>query len=198
MTENAANTGNGNTALIRTVGLRKVYTTEEVETTALDNVNLEIADGEFAAIMGPSGCGKSTLLNLLGLLDQPDQGGILAAGGGGIHLLRAPAGEPAQGDDRLRLPVVQPDQRADRARERRAAPALHGPAGPGAQGAGGGRSSTRCRSPTAASTFRSSCPAASSSGWRWRGPWSPSRSWCSPTSRRATSTRATGMRSWRC
>ena len=74
MTEHAGNSGNGKGALIRTVGLRKVYTTEEVETTALDNVNLEIADGEFAAIMGPSGCGKSTLLNLLGLLDNPTGG----------------------------------------------------------------------------------------------------------------------------
>ncbi|MEW6754117.1 MAG: ABC transporter ATP-binding protein [Candidatus Latescibacterota bacterium] len=60
--------------MIRTQNLRKVYTTEEVETTALDNVNVEIQAGEFVAIMGPSGCGKSTLLNLLGLLDNPSQG----------------------------------------------------------------------------------------------------------------------------
>ena len=60
--------------MIRTVGLRKLYTTEEVETTALDNVNMEVAAGEFVAIMGPSGCGKSTLLNLLGLLDSPSAG----------------------------------------------------------------------------------------------------------------------------
>lgn len=60
--------------MIKTVNLKKVYTTEEVETTALNNVNIEIKEGEFVAIMGPSGCGKSTLLNLLGLLDNPTDG----------------------------------------------------------------------------------------------------------------------------
>ncbi len=60
--------------MIKTQGLKKLFTTEEVETTALDNVNLEIQEGEFVAIMGPSGCGKSTLLNLLGLLDNPSEG----------------------------------------------------------------------------------------------------------------------------
>jgi len=54
--------------------LSKVYRTSDVETTALNNINLEIADGEFIAIMGPSGCGKSTLLNILGMLDTPDSG----------------------------------------------------------------------------------------------------------------------------
>ena len=52
----------------------KVYQTSDVETTALDNVNLEISEGEFIAIMGPSGCGKSTLLNVLGMLDTPNSG----------------------------------------------------------------------------------------------------------------------------
>jgi putative ABC transport system ATP-binding protein len=60
--------------MIRTHELSKVFRTEEVETTALNNVNLEIADGEFVAIMGPSGCGKSTLLNIIGLLDNPSKG----------------------------------------------------------------------------------------------------------------------------
>jgi putative ABC transport system ATP-binding protein len=60
--------------MIRIVDLQKVYTTEEVETTALNDVNLQIKEGEFIAIMGPSGCGKSTLLNLLGLLDNPTSG----------------------------------------------------------------------------------------------------------------------------
>jgi putative ABC transport system ATP-binding protein len=60
--------------MIKLKNLEKVYTTEEVETTALNNINLEIKDGEFVAIMGPSGCGKSTLLNILGLLDNPSGG----------------------------------------------------------------------------------------------------------------------------
>ncbi len=60
--------------MIRTNNLKRTYTTDEVETTALNNVNLEIKEGEFVAIMGPSGCGKSTLLNILGLLDNPNGG----------------------------------------------------------------------------------------------------------------------------
>lgn len=60
--------------MIRTINLSKVFRTDEVETTALNNVNLEVKEGEFVAIMGPSGCGKSTLLNILGLLDNPTSG----------------------------------------------------------------------------------------------------------------------------
>ena len=60
--------------MIKTAGLKKMYRTDEVETTALENVNIEVGAGEFVAIMGPSGCGKSTLLNVLGLLDEPTDG----------------------------------------------------------------------------------------------------------------------------
>ena len=60
--------------MIKTVDLVKVFRTDEVETTALNNVNIEVKDGEFVAVMGPSGCGKSTLLNILGLLDNPSNG----------------------------------------------------------------------------------------------------------------------------
>lgn len=60
--------------MIETKNLRKIYTTEEIETTALNGVNTRINKGEFVAIMGPSGCGKSTLLNIVGLLDNPSDG----------------------------------------------------------------------------------------------------------------------------
>jgi len=60
--------------MIRTGNLKKSYIAEEVETTALNNVNIEIKEGEFVSVMGPSGCGKSTLLNILGLLDNPTDG----------------------------------------------------------------------------------------------------------------------------
>jgi putative ABC transport system ATP-binding protein len=66
--------------VIETKNLKKIYTTGEVETTALDNVNLNVKEGEFAAIMGPSGCGKSTLLNILGLIDNSTEGKYLFAG----------------------------------------------------------------------------------------------------------------------
>jgi putative ABC transport system ATP-binding protein len=60
--------------------LSRVYRTDTVETTALDSIDLEIADGEFVAIMGPSGCGKSTLLNIIGMLDSPTSGSYMFDG----------------------------------------------------------------------------------------------------------------------
>lgn len=60
--------------MIKVDNLSKIFRTDEIETTALNGVSMEIKDGEFVAIMGPSGCGKSTLLNILGLLDNPSAG----------------------------------------------------------------------------------------------------------------------------
>jgi putative ABC transport system ATP-binding protein len=60
--------------------LSKVYRTETVETSALDGIDLDIAAGEFVAIMGPSGCGKSTLLNIIGMLDSPSSGSYVFNG----------------------------------------------------------------------------------------------------------------------
>ena len=66
--------------MLTMTGLSKAYRTDTVETTALDNVDLTIADGEFVAVMGPSGCGKSTLLNVMGMLDSPTDGSYQFAG----------------------------------------------------------------------------------------------------------------------
>ena len=66
--------------MIRTNELTKIFRTEEVETTALNKVSIEVKEGEFVAIMGPSGCGKSTLRNILGLLDNPSSGSYVFNG----------------------------------------------------------------------------------------------------------------------
>jgi len=60
--------------MIKTTDITKIFRTDEVETTALDRISLDVKKGEFVAIMGPSGCGKSTLLNIIGLVDQPSSG----------------------------------------------------------------------------------------------------------------------------
>ena len=62
--------------MIKLTGINKIYRTNEIETLALENVNLDVIKGEFVSIMGPSGCGKSTLLNIMGLLDAPSSGKI--------------------------------------------------------------------------------------------------------------------------
>jgi len=66
--------------MIRLEHIQRRYTADEVETTALTDIDLEVAEGEFVAIMGPSGCGKSTLLNTLGTVDRPSEGRYLFAG----------------------------------------------------------------------------------------------------------------------
>ena len=62
--------------MIQLKNIEKVYRTDTIETLALNNINLEVAQGEFLSIMGPSGCGKSTLLNIIGLLDAPTNGSL--------------------------------------------------------------------------------------------------------------------------
>jgi len=62
--------------MIKLQNISKVYRTDTIETTALNDINLEIKAGEFVAIVGPSGCGKTTLLNLIGLIDSPDSGDL--------------------------------------------------------------------------------------------------------------------------
>ena len=67
-------------AIINLDGITKIYRTKDVETTALENVNLDVREGEFISIMGPSGCGKSTLLNIIGLLDTASDGSVTING----------------------------------------------------------------------------------------------------------------------
>lgn len=63
--------------IIKMEGITKIYRTKDIETVALENVNLEVEKGEFISVMGPSGCGKSTMLNVMGLLDTPTEGEVL-------------------------------------------------------------------------------------------------------------------------
>ena len=65
--------------MINLTNVSKVYTTKEIETLALNNINMQVNKGEFVSIMGPSGCGKSTLLNIMGLIDGPSEGQVIVA-----------------------------------------------------------------------------------------------------------------------
>ena len=67
-------------SLIKLEGVNKIYRTDEIETVALENVNIEVEKGEFISVMGPSGCGKSTLHNIVGLLDTPTSGTVTIDG----------------------------------------------------------------------------------------------------------------------
>ena len=72
--------------IIKLTSVNKIYRTDEIETQALENVNLSIEKGEFMSVMGPSGCGKSTLLNIIGMLDVPTSGTVHLF----LHTLAAP------------------------------------------------------------------------------------------------------------
>ena len=72
--------------MITLTNLEKIYRTKEIETVALENVNLTVNKGEFLSIMGPSGCGKSTLLNIIGLLDSPTSGSVEIAGTNTVNM----------------------------------------------------------------------------------------------------------------
>lgn len=72
--------------IINLEGITKIYRTKEIETVALENVNLEVENGEFLSVMGPSGCGKSTMLNIIGLLDQPGEGRVIIDGKETVHM----------------------------------------------------------------------------------------------------------------
>ena len=89
--------------MIQIENLSKVFRTSEVETIALNHVNIEVKEGEFVAIMGPSGCGKSTLLNILGLLDNPSEGSYKLIGKEVANLKREGTYPFAQGCDRFRV-----------------------------------------------------------------------------------------------
>ncbi|MDR1098469.1 MAG: ABC transporter ATP-binding protein [Tannerella sp.] len=72
--------------MIKLTNLEKIYRTKEIETVALENVNIEVRKGEFLSVMGPSGCGKSTLLNIMGLLDSPTTGTVEIDGTVTLHM----------------------------------------------------------------------------------------------------------------
>ena len=157
-------------AVIETQALGKVYAEgSEAEVVALRDVDLRIGRGEFVAIMGPSGSGKSTLMNLLGCLDTPSSGTYWCDGVDVATLDAEELRAPAPGQDRLRLPGLQPAAADGRAGERRDADGLRATCHRDerlqarARGAGGGRPGQ-----SRSTIGRARCPAASSSASRSR------------------------------
>ena len=110
-------------SFIRLDNVHKTYRLGETLVPALRGATLDLRRGEFTALVGPSGSGKSTLLNMVGCIDEPDQGAVLVEGRDVSHLSDDDAQPAAQREDRVHLPVVQPRARARHLRERRAAAA---------------------------------------------------------------------------
>ena len=161
--------------MLTMTGLTKSYRTEAVETTALDDIDLEIVDGEFVAIMGPSGCGKSTLLNIIGMLDSPTGGSYVFDGKEIAGLTEAELAETRKRNIGF---IFQSFNLVDEltVRENVELALLYHdiPARSAASGSNG--CSTRSASPTAPSTGRPNCRAASSSASPSPAPWSASPS----------------------
>ena len=179
--------------VIRTRALARTYLRGAIAVPVLEAVDLELAGGEWLAVLGPSGSGKSTLLNILGLLDRPDAGVYELAGEDVSDL-----GDTMRAELRNRRIgfVFQSFNLLPRtsALENVAAPLLYR----GIRRASGwprpARPSSGSGWPTGWTTTRASSPAGSSSGWRSPGPWLASRRCCWPTSRPATSTAVPGPR----
>ena len=110
-------------AAVQVQNVRKVYKRDSLDIVVLDGLSLEVPEGEFVALMGPSGSGKTTLLNLIAGIDRPTSGKVIVVGHRRRAALRGRAGQVAQPEHRVHLPVLQPDPRAHGHRERRAAAA---------------------------------------------------------------------------
>jgi len=156
--------------MLQLTGLTKTYRTEDVETTALDAVDLSIAAGEFVAVMGPSGCGKSTLLNLVGMLDTPTRGQYVFEGtdiSGYSERQRAELSKRRLGFIFQSFNLIDDLRCARTSSWRFCTSASMAASAPPAST----RSWTGSASPIARAIVRRSCRAASSSAWRWRGRW---------------------------
>ncbi len=182
-------------AAVDVQSVRKIYKRDSQEIVVLDGLSLEVPEGEFVALMGPSGSGKTTLLNLIAGIDRPTSGKVIVVGHRRHDAVGGRAGQVAQPQHRLHLPVLQPDPGADGAGERRAAAAADQAVEEAAPRAGVDGAEGRRPGRPLESLSRGSSRAGRNSASPSPAPSSPTRRCWSPTSRPATSTRRAPKRS---